>query len=330
MTILVTGGAGYVGSHTVKKLKEKGYSLVVYDNLSSGHREALEGVPFVEGDLLDGKLLSHTFCSFRVTDVIHFAGLSIVGESMLQPDKYYLNNVVGTLTLLNTMLAHKARRIIFSSSAAVYGEAEGVPILEECPRNPANIYGQTKAIVEKILEDYGKAYGLGYVSLRYFNACGADESGSIGEDHRPETHLIPLVLQTALKKREEICIFGEDYATKDGTCIRDYIHVNDLADAHLLAMEHLRSDRVSDVFNLGNGNGFSVREVINTAAEVTGTVISSETAPRRIGDPEVLVAGSAKARDILGWRPKYTELRKMIETAWQWHVKYPQGFGGRN
>lgn len=324
--ILVTGGAGYIGSHTVKLLQAKGYPLVVYDNLSSGHRNAVKGVPFVVGDVLDAKLLEKTIKSYGVTDVIHFAASSIVGESMVKPDRYYLNNVVGTLTLLNTMLANSVKNIVFSSTAAVYGEPETVPITEDCPINPTNVYGQTKAIVEEMFEDYSRAYRLKYVSLRYFNACGADESGNIGEDHLPETHLIPLVLQTAMKKREKISIFGEDFPTKDGTCIRDYIHVSDLAEAHILALEYIRADEVSNVFNLGNGNGFSVKEVINVAMKATESPILTEVTARREGDPAVLVASAEKARDILRWNPEYTDLKRIIKTAWNWHVKNPEGY----
>lgn len=328
--ILVTGGAGYIGSHTVKKLKQRGYPLVVYDNLTSGHREAVNDVPLVEGDLLDAELLGDTLRSFGVTDVIHFASLSLVGESMVRPDKYYFNNVIGTLTLLKTMLVHNVRRIVFSSSAAVYGDVKVSPITEDCVRSPVNVYGQTKYMVEQILTDYSKAYGLKYVSLRYFNACGADESGNIGEDHNPETHLIPLVLRTALGQREKISIYGVDYPTKDGSCIRDYIHVNDLAEAHLLALEYLKAGHTSDVFNLGNGNGFSVREVIDSAGEVVGRSILTEIATRREGDPAVLVASSEKAQRILGWKPEYTDLNRMIATAWHWHLENPTGFASRS
>jgi UDP-glucose 4-epimerase len=302
MTVLVTGGAGYIGSHTVK----------------------------IEGDILDKRLLGEAVRSFGVTDVIHFAGLSLVGESMRKPDEYYWNNVAGTVSLLNVLLEHPVRRIVFSSSAAVYGEPEKLPIDEKHPRKPTNVYGQTKAVVEKILHDYSQAHGLKYVSLRYFNACGAEESGLIGEDHDPETHLIPLVLETALGQRQKIRIYGSDYPTKDSTCIRDYIHVSDLATAHLLAMEYLETGNPSGVFNLGNGKGFSVKEVIDAAEEVTEKTIPVETSARRPGDPAVLVADSEKARSVLGWEPEYTDLKQMIGTAWKWHSQNPGGFAGRN
>lgn len=327
MVVLVTGGAGYIGSHTVKMLKEKGLAMVVYDNLSSGHREAVNGVPFVEGDIRDKGLLGDTLKSYGVTEVIHFAALSLVGESMTKPDKYYHNNVFGTMCLLNMMLENNVQRIVFSSSAAVYGEAGKVPIMEGCSANPTNVYGRTKKVVENILADYEKAYGLKYVSLRYFNACGADESGKIGEDHDPETHLIPLVLQAALG-RKKVSIYGDDYPTRDGTCIRDFIHVNDLASAHLLAMEQLRVGKKSDVFNLGNENGFSVNEIITAAEKITGKAIPAQTVARRLGDPAVLVAGSEKARSVLGWKPEYTDLKQMIGTAWKWHSKNQDGFTG--
>ena len=326
MTILITGGAGYIGSHTALSLKRQGYDFVVYDNLSTGHRESVGNCPFVKGDISDRRLLENVIKSYGVTDVIHFAASSIVGESMQNPQKYYQNNVVGTLSLLDTLLKCKVKRIVFSSTAAVYGEPDIVPITEDSPKQPTNVYGRTKLIIENILEDYDLAYGLKYVSLRYFNACGADDGGLIGEDHRPETHLIPLVLQTALGLRTKISIFGDDYPTPDGTCIRDYIHVNDLAQAHILALNYLRSENKSDVFNLGNGSGFSVKEIIRTAERVVGRGIPQDIGPRRSGDPAVLVADAQKAKKKLGWKPEYTDLERIIKTAWQWHSENPSGY----
>ena len=326
MTILITGGAGYIGSHTALSLKRQGYDFVVYDNLSTGHRESVGKCPFVKGDISDRRLLENVIKSYGVTDVIHFAASSIVGESMQNPQKYYQNNVVGTLSLLDTLLKCKVKRIVFSSTAAVYGEPDIVPITEDSPKQPTNVYGRTKLIIENILEDYDLAYGLKYVSLRYFNACGADDGGLIGEDHRPETHLIPLVLQTALGLRTKISIFGDDYPTPDGTCIRDYIHVNDLAQAHILALNYLRSENKSDVFNLGNGSGFSVKEIIRTAERVVGRGIPQDIGPRRSGDPAVLVADAQKAKKKLGWKPEYTDLERIIKTAWQWHSENPSGY----
>jgi len=326
LTILITGGAGYIGSHTALSLKRQGYDFVVYDNLSTGHRESVGNCPFVKGDISDRRLLENVIKSYGVTDVIHFAASSIVGESMQNPQKYYQNNVVGTLSLLDTLLKCKVKRIVFSSTAAVYGEPDIVPITEDSPKQPTNVYGRTKLIIENILEDYDLAYGLKYVSLRYFNACGADDGGLIGEDHRPETHLIPLVLQTALGLRTKISIFGDDYPTPDGTCIRDYIHVNDLAQAHILALNYLRSENKSDVFNLGNGSGFSVKEIIRTAERVVGRGIPQDIGPRRSGDPAVLVADAQKAKKKLGWKPEYTDLERIIKTAWQWHSENPSGY----
>lgn len=326
MAILVTGGAGYIGSHTVKMLHENGYEVVVFDSLEKGHRQAVKDTVLVAGNLLDEKNLEELFNKYNISSVIHFAAHSLVGESMIDPQKYYINNVTGTLNLLKAMMQNKVDKLVFSSTAAVYGEPNISPITEETEKKPTNIYGKTKLIIENILEDYNKAYGLNYISLRYFNACGADESGEIGEDHSPETHLIPLVLQTALGNREKISIFGDDYNTPDGTCIRDYIHVNDLAQAHILALKALEKGAKSNIYNLGNGNGFSVKEVIEVAEKVTGININKEIADRRPGDPAVLVASSDKIRKELGWQPKYTNLEKIIETAWKWHKNHPKGF----
>lgn len=331
MNILVTGGAGYIGSHTVRLLRKKGHQVIVYDNLTKGHREAVGDAIFVKGDLFDRRLLEQTLKAYGIDAVIHFAAFSLVGESMENPRLYYHNNVCGTLSLLDAMLAADVKKIVFSSTAAVYGEPETAPILETSPKCPTNVYGRTKWMMENVMDDYDKAYGLRYVALRYFNACGADEAGDIGEDHSPESHLIPLVLQVCLKKRDAISIFGEDYPTKDGTCMRDYIHVNDLAEAHALALQSLAEGSPSTVYNLGNGGGFTVREIIDAAQKVTGMTIAKRSAPRRAGDPAVLIASAEKANRELGWKPKYTNLQQMIQTAWNWHRKHPQGFckGGK-
>ncbi|MCR4441367.1 MAG: UDP-glucose 4-epimerase GalE [Peptococcaceae bacterium] len=327
MSVLVTGGAGYIGSHTVKLLVNKGYDVVVYDSLEKGHRDAVGNVPLVVGNVLDTDLLQKTIRDYGVTSVVHFAAYSLVGESMKEPRKYYYNNVDGTARLLNTMLNNQVKKIVFSSTAAVYGEPDEIPISEDSPKRPTSVYGKTKLIVEELLSYYLDKYGVQYVSLRYFNACGADESGELGEDHDPETHLIPLIMQTAMGKRLRLQVFGDDYPTPDGTCIRDYIHVNDLALAHVLALEALEEGKPSSVYNLGNGRGFSVKEVIETAEKVTGEKIKYEIDPRRAGDPAVLVASSEKIRRELGWEPLYTSLEGIIYSAWRWHQKHPEGFG---
>lgn len=318
--ILVTGGAGYIGSHTVRRLIKKGYDVVVYDNLTKGHEWAVKDSKLVVGDISDHDRVCNVIKEYGVDSVIHFAAYSLVGESMEDPQMYYINNVGGTMSLLKAMMDCGVKKIVFSSTAAVYGEPEEVPIKEESRLNPTNVYGRTKLIIENILKDYDMAYGLKYVSLRYFNAAGADDAGDIGEDHYPETHLIPLVLKTAKGERKDIKIYGTDYSTPDGTCIRDYIHVNDLADAHILALEYLRENR-SNVFNLGNGSGFSVKEVIDTAEKVTSRNIKRIETERRPGDPAVLIADSEKIKKVLGWKPQYTELDKIIETAWRWEMK---------
>lgn len=328
MAVLVTGGAGYIGSHTVRQLQKSGYDVVVYDSLVKGHREAVKDVPLIVGDIRDTDLLSRTISEYNIDSCMHFAAFSLVGESMANPQAYYQNNVSGTLDLLGVLMLNKVDKFVFSSSAAVYGEPDSTPIHEDNPKVPTNVYGRTKLIIENILEDYSKAYGLRYISLRYFNACGADESGDIGEDHSPETHLIPLILQAALGKREHISIFGDDYPTPDGTCIRDYIHVVDLALAHVLALESLYSGSKSEVYNLGNGTGFSVKEVIEVAERVTGQKIKKEIAGRRPGDPAILVASSEKIKRELGWNPRISGLESIINTAWNWHVRFPEGYRG--
>jgi len=327
MKVMVTGGAGYIGSHTVYQLIEEGHEVIVYDNLSKGHKAAVpEGIKFVEGDLRDRALLTETLQKHEIEAVVHFAADSLVGESMTQPAKYYHNNVVATLALLDTMRDCSVNKIVFSSTAAVYGEPESSPISEEMSTKPTSVYGRTKLVIEGILADFSMAYGLNYVSLRYFNAAGALAGGQIGEDHSPESHLIPLLLQTALGKRPSISIYGTDYDTKDGTCIRDYIHVTDLADAHVLALGHLAEGGLSRVYNLGSENGFSVREVIEETKLITGIDFKVEEAERRPGDPGVLVASAAKIRSELGWQPTRSDLATIISSAWQWHQSHPEGY----
>ncbi|MEA5619560.1 UDP-glucose 4-epimerase GalE [Cronbergia sp. UHCC 0137] len=323
-TILVTGGAGYIGSHAVLALKQAGYEVVILDNLVYGHRDLVEQVlqvELIEGDISDRSLLDQLFQTHDISAVMHFSAYAYVGESVTDPAKYYRNNVVGTLTLLEAMLAASINKFVFSSTCATYGVPQFIPIPEHHPQHPINPYGATKLMVEQILGDFDLAYGLKSVRFRYFNAAGADPSGNLGEDHNPETHLIPLVLMTALGKREHISIFGTDYETADGTCIRDYIHVSDLADAHVLGLEYLLNEGESEVFNLGNGNGFSVREVINAVEEVTGKVISIKESDRRPGDPPILIGSSEKARKILGWQPQYPGIKDIVAHAWQWHQK---------
>ncbi|OKH14517.1 UDP-glucose 4-epimerase GalE [Fischerella major NIES-592] len=321
-TILVTGGAGYIGSHAVSALLQAGYEVLILDNLVYGHRDLVEKVLQVElvvGDTSDRALLDQLFQSRDIAAVMHFSAYAYVGESVTDPAKYYRNNVVGTLTLLEAMLAASVNKFVFSSTCATYGVPQIIPIPENHPQNPINPYGATKLMVERILSDFDTAYGLKSVIFRYFNAAGADPNGKLGEDHNPETHLIPLVLQTALGKRESISVFGTDYPTADGTCIRDYIHVNDLADAHVLGLEYLLRGGDSEVFNLGNGNGFSVKEVIETAKSITGRDLKVVECDRRPGDPPVLIGSSDQARKILNWQPQYSSLKEIITHAWQWH-----------
>lgn len=326
-TILVTGGAGYIGSHAVLQLKQAGYTVVVLDNLVYGHRDIVEQVlqvELIEGDTNDRALLDQLFASHNIAAVMHFAAYAYVGESVHDPDKYYRNNVIGTLTLLEAMLAANIKQFVFSSTCATYGVPKTVPIPEDHPQNPINPYGMTKLMVEHILSDFDTAYGLKSVCFRYFNAAGADPEGRLGEDHQPETHLIPLVLQTALGLRESVAVFGTDYPTADGTCIRDYIHVTDLASAHVLGLEYLLKGGQSDRFNLGNGSGFSVKEVIETARQVTDREIKVVEQDRRAGDPPALIGSAEKARTILGWNPQYGNLNEIIRHAWNWHQKRHQ------
>ena len=317
--ILVVGGAGYIGSHVVKMLKGNGFNVTVYDNLSKGHRKAVRGIDFVKGDLGDKKKLAKVFKEKQINAVMHFAAFIEVGESVKEPARYYNNNVVKVVNLLDAMVENGVKYFVFSSSAATFGEPQTPKITEDHPQNPINPYGQTKLIVEKILKDYDVAYGLKSMILRYFNAAGADESGKIGEAHSPESHLMPIILQAAKGERESIKVFGSDYPTKDGTCIRDFVHVNDLSRAHILALKKMFETNQSDNFNLGSGSGYSVKEVIETAKKITGKEIKTEYVARRAGDPAVLVADSAKAQKVLGWQISYN-LDKIISTAWKWET----------
>ncbi|MCM3289097.1 UDP-glucose 4-epimerase GalE [Paenibacillus sp. MER 180] len=326
MAVLVTGGAGYIGSHTVAELLARGEEVVIVDSLETGHKDAVLGGTLHIGDIRDSAFLDSVFAQHSIDAVIHFAAYSLVGESMSNPAKYYDNNVHGTLVLLEAMRKHQVSRIVFSSTAATYGEPERTPIEETEATNPTNVYGETKLTMERMMRWFDQAHDIRYVSLRYFNAAGAHANGKIGEDHRPETHLIPLVLQTALGQRKEMKVFGNDYPTADGTCIRDYIHVSDLADAHVLAVEYLRGGGQSDVFNLGSGNGFSVLEVIQTAERVTGRSVPTVVEERRAGDPAVLIASANKAKSVLGWNPKRDDLNVLIESAWKWHQARPHGY----
>ena len=328
MAILVCGGAGYIGSHAVHALIEKGEQVVIVDNLQTGHRSALNPkAKFYEGDIRDASVLDKIFTENKVEAVIHFAANSLVGESMEKPLLYFNNNVYGMQVLLEAMVRHGVDKIVFSSTAAVYGEPKRVPIHEDDETCPTNTYGETKLTMEKMMKWVSRANGVRYVSLRYFNAAGALPDGSIGEDHATETHLIPLILQVPTGRRDHITVFGDDYPTPDGTCLRDYIHVVDLADAHVLALEYLRKGGASDIFNLGNGQGFSVKEMIAAAEKATGKKIAAEIGARRAGDPAQLIASSDKARRVLGWQPRFTDVEEIIATAWKWHEKHPAGYG---
>ncbi len=327
MKILVLGGAGYIGSHTVRELIDAGEDVVIIDNLETGHIEAVhEKAVFYQGDIRDKAFVDSVLDKEDIDAVIHFAANSLVGESMTNPLKYYDNNLYGTKVLLESMVEHGVDKIVFSSTAATYGEPERIPILETDRTEPTNPYGETKLSMEKMMKWTDKAHGLRYVALRYFNACGAHVDGTIGEAHNPETHLIPLILQVPNGQREKISIYGDDYDTKDGTCVRDYIHVTDLAQAHILAVKYLMAGNESNVFNLGNGVGFTVKEVIETARKVTGHPIPAETTPRRGGDPARLIASSDKAKEVLGWKPEHADLEEIIATAWKWHRNHPNGY----
>lgn len=325
-TILVCGGAGYIGSHMVAELLENNHKVVVLDSLVKGHKEALLGGKLYVGDLRDRKILDKVFTENKIDAVIDFAAFSLVGESMTEPLKYFNNNVYGTISLLEAMRDYNVKYIVFSSTAATYGEPEVVPITENSKTIPTNAYGESKLLVEKILRWCDHAYGIKYTTLRYFNAAGAHISGKIGEDHSPETHLIPIILDVALGNREKIMMFGDDYDTKDGTCVRDYIHVSDLASAHSLALKRLMNGGDSAIYNLGNGTGFTVKEMVEIARKVTGHPIPAEVAERRAGDPAVLIASSKKAMEELGWKPKYADVETIISTAWNWHKNHPNGY----
>lgn len=318
--ILIVGGAGYIGSHINKQLHRQGYATMVLDNLVYGHREFVKWGKFIEGDLKDEVLLERIFNENKIDAVMHFSAYAYVGESVTNPAKYYNNNVGNTLHLLDAMMRHQVKYFIFSSTCATYGEVKKMPITEKFPQNPINPYGRSKLMVEKIMEDYREAYGLNYCALRYFNAAGADPEAEIGEWHNPETHLIPLVLDAAIGKRKSITVFGSDYSTPDGTCVRDYIHVNDLADAHMKALHYIQENNCSENFNLGNGQGYSVNDIIAMSRNVTKKEIKVEKAERRSGDPAELIGSGEKAKQILGWRPNFN-LQQIIETAWKWHQK---------
>ncbi len=330
MKILVCGGAGYIGSHTVYELIEQGHDVVVADNLCKGHKSAVhKDAKLYVGDLRDSEFLDKVFAENKIDAVIDFAAFSLVGESCSEPLKYFDNNVYGTVRLLEAMVRAGVKKIVFSSTAATYGEPENIPILESDRTLPTNPYGETKLTVEKILKWSDAAYGIKYVALRYFNAAGAHISGEIGEDHTPETHLIPIIIQAALGQREKIAMFGDDYPTPDGTCVRDYIHVTDLADAHIKAIEKLFRDETSAIYNLGNGKGFSVKEVVEETRRVTGKEIKAVVEGRRPGDPSTLIASSEKAIQELGWKPRFNTLTQIIETAWKWHQSHPDGYGDK-
>ncbi len=326
MKVLVTGGAGYIGSHAARLLVRAGHEVWVYDDLSLGHRQAVPQGHLVEGQMSDQAHLTDTLRSNRIEAVMHFAAFAAVGESVVDPGKYYQNNIVNSLNLLAAMRATDVQRIVFSSTTAVYGIPKRVPITEEESREPINPYGFSKRVVEQALADYACAYGLAYAALRYFNAAGANADGDLGEDHDPETHLIPILLQVALGQRPNATIFGDDYPTADGTCIRDYIHVDDLAAAHLSALERLQPGKGLEL-NLGTGRGHSVREVVDACRRVTGHAVPAVMGPRRPGDPPELVADSSKAQRVLDWRPKYTDIETIVRTAWRWHSTHPRGYG---
>jgi UDP-glucose 4-epimerase len=325
--ILVSGGAGYVGSHAVKKLSQQGFRCLVLDNLVYGHSQFVKGAELIEGDTGNPQLLERIFCQNEIQAVMHFAGYAYVGESVTDPAKYYQNNFVATLGLLRAMIEAKVNKVIFSSTCATYGNPQEIPITEDHPQNPVNPYGASKLMVERVLRDFDRAYGLRSMIFRYFNAAGADPDGEIGEWHEPETHLIPLVLDVVAGRRDSVQIYGTDYDTPDGTCVRDYIHVTDIAQAHFLGLQKLMAGDQSSVFNLGNGSGFSVREVIRTAENVTGHKIKTTEIPRRPGDPAALVGSSQKAREILGWEPEFPGLDSILKTAWNWHQRRPALLG---
>jgi UDP-glucose 4-epimerase len=328
MNVMVVGGAGYIGSHAVRQLIDAGHEVCVYDNLSRGHREAVPDGILVEGDLADRPKIVATLRQRKIDAVMHFAAFALVNESVNDPSLYYRNNVIAALELLDAMMEADVKKIVFSSTTATYGEPNVVPIPESTPQQPINPYGFTKLVVEQAMADYAAAYGLAYAALRYFNAAGARADGTIGEDHDPETHLIPIVLQVALGQREQITVFGDDYDTPDGTCVRDYIHIDDLGDAHLRALQRLEPGKGLCV-NLGTGQGTSVREIIEACREVTGHAIPEVMGRRRAGDPPKLIADARLAKQTLGWTPQYTEVKAIVETAWRWHKSHPHGYATR-
>lgn len=327
MSVLVLGGAGYIGSHAVYQLIDQGEKVVVIDNLQTGHKEAIHpNATFYKGDIKDIQFMRSVFETESINAVVHFAANSLVGESMEKPLEYFDNNVYGTQILLQVMAEYDVKKIVFSSTAATYGEPKSVPITEDMPTNPTSAYGETKLAMEKMMKWCEHAHGIRYVALRYFNVAGARETGEIGEDHQPETHLVPIILEAALGKRAHITVFGNDYDTADGTCIRDYVHVEDLINAHLLALSYLNNNGKSDVFNLGSNQGFSVKEMIDAARKVTGKEILEKSGERRAGDPSVLIASSEKAATILGWQPERNSIETIIQDAWNWHVNHPNGY----
>ncbi|WP_354631181.1 UDP-glucose 4-epimerase GalE [Levilactobacillus brevis] len=331
MTVLVLGGAGYIGSHAVDRLVEKGYDVAVVDNLVTGHRAAVNAkARFYEGDVRDQAFLDGVFDKEDIEGVIHFAAFSVVPESMKKPLKYFDNNTAGMVSLLEVMNKHNVKKIVFSSTAATYGEPKQIPIKETDPQVPTNPYGESKLMMEKIMRWSDEAYGIKFVALRYFNVAGAKEDGSIGEDHHPETHLVPIILEVAAGERDQLAIFGDDYPTKDGTNVRDYVHVVDLADAHILALEYLKAGHDSDAFNLGSSTGFSNKEMLEAARKVTGKKIPAKMAPRRAGDPSTLIAASDKARKTLNWQPRFDNVEDIIRTAWNWKQTHPAGYNDRN
>jgi UDP-glucose 4-epimerase len=326
MNILIVGGAGYVGSHATRLLERAGHTIWVYDNLVAGHRGAVTQGKLIVGDLADRALLDKTLAEKKIEAVMHFAAFALVGESVADPAKYYRNNVVLTLGLLDSMREQGVNKFVFSSTTATYGVPKIVPITEDEPQKPINPYGFTKLVIEEALADYARAYGLGYAALRYFNAAGASPDGDIGEDHKPESHLIPLVLQVALGQRDKITVFGNDYPTPDGTCIRDYVHIDDLGSAHLRALELIEPGKGIEL-NLGTGRGYSVREVIEACRKITKHPIPEVLGERRPGDPPELIADASRARKLLDWKPKYAEIEQIVETAWRWHQSHPNGYG---
>ncbi|MBO0471792.1 UDP-glucose 4-epimerase GalE [Enterococcus sp. DIV0242_7C1] len=327
MSILVLGGAGYIGSHAVDQLINKNYEVIVVDNLQTGHKQAVhEQAVFYQGDIRDKAFMQDIFKKESIDGVIHFAASSLVGESVEKPLIYFNNNVYGTQVVLEVMAEFGVKQIVFSSTAATYGEPKAMPIVETVPTNPENPYGESKLMMEKMMKWCDQAYGMRYVALRYFNVAGAKADASIGEDHDPETHLVPIILQAALGQREYLGIYGDDYDTADGTCIRDYVYIEDLIAAHIAALEYLQNGNESNIFNLGSNNGYSVKEMLEAAREVTGKEIPAKILPRRTGDPSKLVASSEKAKEILGWQPKVTDIKEIIKTAWDWHISHPKGY----